>query len=106
MRQNFGFETCIPDQEVERTLALAADYIQVRTEVHIQDRVVVFIRDLVADFIQDQEAGGGMYTGPDSDPYMAIHPPWSLFAIELRKMGMRKEAEIIEKALRNIGWKI
>lgn len=47
-----------------------------------------------------------MYTGPDSDPYMAIHPPWSLFAIELRKMGMRKEAEIIEKALRNIGWKI
>jgi len=50
--------------------------------------------------------GGGMYTGPDSDPYMAIHPPWPLYVNELRKMGKRKEAETIEKVLRKIGWKI
>ncbi|PGB55598.1 hypothetical protein COM00_28545 [Bacillus toyonensis] len=50
--------------------------------------------------------GGGMYTGPDSNPYMGIHPPWPLFAIELRKMRMVKQAEIIEKALRNSGCNI
>ena len=48
---------------------------------------------------------GGMYTGPDSNPYIAIHPPFPLFAIELHKMGMHREAEMIEKALRNIGWR-
>lgn len=50
--------------------------------------------------------GGGMYTGPDLNPYLAIHPPWPLFAIQLRKMRMVKEAEIIEKALNQIGLKI
>ncbi len=48
---------------------------------------------------------GGMYTGPDSNPYTAIHPPFPLFAMELHKMGMHREAEMIEKALRNIGWR-
>jgi hypothetical protein len=47
--------------------------------------------------------GEGMHTYPDSNPYMAIHPTWPLFAIELRKMKMVEEAEIIENALRSIG---
>jgi hypothetical protein len=50
--------------------------------------------------------GGGMYTGPDSNPYKAIHPPWPLFVVELRKMGKLAEAEVIARALRNIGWNI
>lgn len=50
--------------------------------------------------------GGGMYTGPDSKPYMAIHPPWPLLVVELRNIGMFREAQIIENALRSIGWNI
>lgn len=50
--------------------------------------------------------GGGMYTGPDSNPYMAIHPPWPLFAMQLRRTGMVQQAEVIENALRKIGWKV
>ena len=49
--------------------------------------------------------GGGMYTGPDAEPYMAIHPPFPLFAKELHKIGMHREANIIEDALRSIGWR-
>lgn len=49
--------------------------------------------------------GGGMYTGPDSNPYRAIHPPWPLFAVELRRMRMVSQAEMIERALRSIGWR-
>jgi hypothetical protein len=49
--------------------------------------------------------GGGMYTEPDSNPYRAIHPPWPIFAKELRKIGMIREAQIIEEALRCIGWR-
>jgi hypothetical protein len=48
--------------------------------------------------------GGGMYTGPDSHPYMASHPAWPLFVIELRKMGMHREANIIADALKRIGY--
>jgi hypothetical protein len=50
--------------------------------------------------------GGGMYTGPDKKPYMAIHPPWPLFVIELRRMGMNAEADLIEDALNSIGWPV
>jgi len=49
--------------------------------------------------------GGGMYTGPDSNPYRAIHPPWPIFAMELRKIGMANEANLIEDALSSIGWR-
>lgn len=49
--------------------------------------------------------GGGMYTGPDSNPYRAKHPAWPIFAKELRKIGMMQEAQIIEEALRRIGWR-
>lgn len=49
--------------------------------------------------------GGGMYTGPDSKPYMAIHPPWPIFVIELRNMGMHDEANLIANALERIGWR-
>jgi hypothetical protein len=45
-----------------------------------------------------------MYTGPDSKPYMAIHPPWPLLVVELRKMGMHAEADMIADALESIGW--
>jgi len=48
---------------------------------------------------------GGMYTGPDSRPYMAIHPPWPLFARELKRRGRVREAELIEQALRRIGYR-
>jgi hypothetical protein len=47
--------------------------------------------------------GGGMYTGPDSNPFMAIFPPWLLFAAELRKMGMYPQANLIQNALSSIG---
>jgi hypothetical protein len=46
-----------------------------------------------------------MYTGPDSDPYMAIHPPWPLLVGLLRKMGMTAQADVIAKALSGIGWR-
>ena len=49
--------------------------------------------------------GGGMCTRPDSRPYKAIHPPFPIFAKELRKIGMYQEAEMIENALRSIGWR-
>ena len=47
--------------------------------------------------------GGGMYTGPDPNPYMAITPPWPLFVVELRKMGMTGEADMIAQALQSLG---
>lgn len=50
--------------------------------------------------------GGGLYTGPDSRPYMSNHPAWPIFAKELRKIGKTHEAQIIEQALKNIGWSI
>lgn len=43
--------------------------------------------------------GGGAYTGPDSNPYRAIHPPWPLFARALRESGRNSEALAIENAL-------
>ena len=49
--------------------------------------------------------GGGMYTGPDSNPFMAIFPPWPHFVMELRRMGMNYEADLIQKALKSIGWR-
>jgi hypothetical protein len=36
---------------------------------------------------------------------MAIHPLWPLFVIELLKMGMNAEADLIAKALDSIGWR-
>lgn len=49
--------------------------------------------------------GGGMYTGPDSNPYMAKHPAWPLFVVELRKMGKHREADMIDAVLKRIGYK-
>lgn len=49
---------------------------------------------------------GGMYTGPDSEPFMAVFPPWPLFVVELRKMGLNNQADIIAKALNAIGWRL
>ncbi|HET9047492.1 MAG TPA: hypothetical protein VFN29_00800, partial [Chiayiivirga sp.] len=48
--------------------------------------------------------GGGMYTGPDANPFKAIFPPWPLFAEELRKMGMHQQADLIQDALNSIGY--
>lgn len=45
-------------------------------------------------------------TGPDSSPYMAIHPARAIFIKELRKKGMIGETTIIENALRGIGYRI
>ena len=49
--------------------------------------------------------GGGMYTGPDSNPYMAIHPPWPLLVTNLRAMGMDAIADAIAESLQCIGWR-
>lgn len=46
-----------------------------------------------------------MYTGPDSNRYMAIHPPWPLLVGLLREMGMSAEAGIIAQTLASIGWR-
>jgi hypothetical protein len=46
-----------------------------------------------------------MYTGPDSNPYMAIIPPWPLLVGLLREMGMNAEANAIAAALKGIGWR-
>ena len=48
---------------------------------------------------------GGMYTGPDLTPYRAIHPPWPIFAKELRNIGKVREAEMIEDILKRLGRK-
>lgn len=49
--------------------------------------------------------GGGMYTGPDLNPYRVKHSTWPIFAKELRKIVMMKEAQIIKEVLRRIGWR-
>ncbi|MGN6526938.1 MAG: hypothetical protein ACTHL8_11145 [Burkholderiaceae bacterium] len=40
-----------------------------------------------------------MYTGPDSNPYVAVMPPWPLM------VGLHAEAGAIAAALSIIGWK-
>jgi hypothetical protein len=46
-----------------------------------------------------------MYTGPDSNPFMAIFPPWPHFAKALQQMGKQQEADLIFEALESIGYR-
>lgn len=46
-----------------------------------------------------------MYTGPDSNPYMALTPPWPLMVGLLQSMGMNAAASTIAAALRRSGWR-
>ena len=43
--------------------------------------------------------GGGMYTGPDKDPYISNIPPWPIFVKELEKRGMQSQADMIKNYL-------
>lgn len=47
-----------------------------------------------------------MYTGPDSEPYMALHPPWPVFVKELRRSGYDAQAKVIEDSLRRVGYRL
>lgn len=43
--------------------------------------------------------GGGMYTGPDSKPYMNNIPPCDVFIEELEKRGLTSQANLIKQFL-------
>ena len=43
--------------------------------------------------------GGGLYTGPDSSPYMSNIPPLEVFLKELEKRNLHHYANIIKKHL-------
>ena len=39
--------------------------------------------------------GGGLYTGPDSNPYRSNWPPRDIFLAELNKRGMKNIIEYL-----------
>ena len=41
--------------------------------------------------------GGGLYTGPDINPYMSNIPPWHIFVRELEKRGFNSQAQMIRQ---------
>jgi hypothetical protein len=44
--------------------------------------------------------GGGMYTGACASPYRSNVPPWSVFAEELERRGMKQYADLVRHHLR------
>jgi hypothetical protein len=49
-------------------------------------------------------AGGGMYTGADSKPYMSNIPPWPCFLREVERRGYCSQAALIRQYLPEELW--